>query len=159
MAEQILVSSMPAKESFMDSLGFPGNWIQWFGQLRSLVNLLSARSVRLGNELRQNPITLGTTTTIAHGIDGLPDYIKIGLQCKTAQFGYVPGDILVMGPFAQAQAGGSGVSVEVTVTDMVVVTAPAFPIVRKDTHAVGDITAANWILDAVPYRLISLEAP
>lgn len=155
MAEQILVSSMPVKESFLDSLGFPGNWIQWFGQVRAIVNVLSVRAVRKGNGLLQNPITLGTTTTIAHGIDGgHPDYIKIGLECKTAQFGYVPGDKLVMGPFAQSQGGGSGVTVEVTTTNMIVVTGVAFPIVRKDTHAVGDITAANWILGAVPYKLI-----
>lgn len=154
-----LVDVMPAKQPFTDDDGHPSNWIQWFSGLSTFVNLLSVRAVRKGTRSTQDPIVLGSTTTIAHTLGGLPDYIKVVLECKTAQFGYLPGEGVVMGPFAQSQGGGSGVTVEVTTTDMIVVTAVAFPIVRKDTHAVGDITAANWILHATPYALIGAEAP
>jgi len=150
------LSPPPNRDPFIIE-GKEGNssiWMSWFAQLSIVVNGILRGTTLRGIPIVQDPIVLSSTTTGAHNLGVKPQCITVVLENKIAEYGYVPGDQIIMGPFAQSQAGGSGCTVQGSSTDITVITAPAFPIVRKDTHAAGDNTAANWILEVAAFNFV-----
>jgi hypothetical protein len=98
-----------------------------------------------GTPLVQNPLSLGTTTTQAHGLSAIPAYIESELECLTAEAGYSVGDVISDGGFIL------NMSITKDATNIVAVTQAAMGVTSKSGHAVFSITAANWKMTLTPY--------
>ena len=83
-------------------------------------------------------ITLNTVLTVAHGLGSKIDGINISLQCTTAELGYAIGD--------KVSVGSQYITVAYDNTNLYFVVASAVQILNKTTHALGNITAANWTI-------------
>jgi hypothetical protein len=102
-----------------------------------------------GTPLIINPYAVSTTTAQAHGLGAEPVYCKGVLECLTAEFGYSIGDRILLESFSATPP-----AVQVDATNVTFVSQGATPIiVRKDTHAQGTTTAANWKFTVTPYKL------
>jgi hypothetical protein len=100
-----------------------------------------------GTPLVQNPLSLNTTTTQAHGLGAVPVHIECELECLTAEAGYSVGEVISDGNFKL------NMSVTKDATNIEVVTQAAMGVTSKSGHAVFSITAANWKLTLTPYAL------
>jgi hypothetical protein len=89
-------------------------------------------------------IAAGGTITLTHGLGGEPQNVTLVLACTSAELGYNAGDHVVT---PSGGDGGRGASAQITATQIIVQissTGSPITIVRKDTNAVGNITATNW---------------
>lgn len=108
-----------------------------------------------GTTLTKNPYAVTTTTTQAHGLGAVPDYLRVRATCLTNDVGYTAGQILDLGAagFQDINSGGGkGINITYDATNVVLVTGDTLPnLVNPSTGASGTITAANWRIDIVPY--------
>lgn len=108
-----------------------------------------------GTTLTKNPYATTSTTTQAHGLGAVPDYLRVRATCLTNDAGYTAGQILDLGAagFQDINSGGGkGINITYDATNVVLVTGDTLPnLVNPSTGASGTIVAANWRIDIVPY--------
>lgn len=107
-----------------------------------------------GTTCAQNPVTTSTTTTQAHGLGAAPTFVIAYLECLTSELGYSIGDRVHM-QFKDNGAGNFGYMVEWDATNVRILQGSAVPqlLNRATPVGVSSITAANWKIVAVPYKL------
>jgi hypothetical protein len=118
-----------------------------------------AATVTMGTACTKNPYANNSTTTQAHGLGAAPTLVRAYLECLTAQYGYSIGDRLEI-PLTAINGGGmggtdTGITISSDATNCDIITGPNAPyIIRQDTHAVSQITAANWKVIAQPLKIV-----
>lgn len=113
-------------------------------------------TIATGTSATDDPYAVGTTTTQAHGLSGVPNLVVLKLVCLTADLGYSTGETVILGPSFMGNGGTvSGITVEVDATNVKIHTAASNApyIVNKSTFAWGQITVANWKIMADCYRI------
>lgn len=104
-----------------------------------------------GTNAVMNPFVASSKTTQAHGLGVTPTFIQTYIECLTAEQGYSIGDRI----FQQfASNVNFGFIVEFDATNIVIITQGALDAINKTTPAgpVG-LTAANWKVVAIPYKV------
>lgn len=99
----------------------------------------------------EKTITAAGALVLVHGLSSVPYLIMPYLICKTAEFGYSVGDQVLINPAGNDPAGNNdkGASIVPDATNINIrygSFASVFGIIRKDTGAATNITAANWKL-------------
>ena len=98
------------------------------------------------------PIAASVKTTTAHGLGVIPTMIVAYAECVIAEQGYSIGDRILQNRGSEV----NGFDVEYDATNVVIMTSNNTPltVLNKTTPAarVG-VTAANWKLVAIPYKL------
>ena len=111
--------------------------------------------VTAGTPLVQDPFTINTTTTTAHGLGAVPSFLSQQFECKTAQHGYSIGDIVetnVVGP-GEGSYSGHGAVVKDATNLSLITTNATYGIPHKTTRTINGITPANWKLTITPYKV------
>jgi hypothetical protein len=111
--------------------------------------------VTAGTPLVQDPFTINTTTTTAHGLGEVPSFLSQQFECKTAQHGYLVGDIVelnVVGP-GESSYGGHGAVVKDATNLSLITTNATYGIPHKTTRTIQAITPANWKLTITPFKV------
>ena len=111
--------------------------------------------VTAGTPLVQDPFTVNTTTTTAHGLGAVPSFLSQQFECKTAQHGYLVGDIVelnVVGP-GEGSYSGHGAVVKDATNLSLITTNATYGIPHKTTRAIQGITPANWKLTITPFKV------
>lgn len=92
-----------------------------------------------------------TTHTVAHGLGGVPAFIKIHLICVTAELGYSINDVIPLNYAINSTNAAFTVSADATNTYFAGASAPS--ITNRSTNGSGSITEANWKIVVTPYKL------
>jgi|VirMetMinimDraft_7_1064189.scaffolds.fasta_scaffold02063_3 hypothetical protein len=111
--------------------------------------------VTAGTPLVQDPFTINTTTTTAHGLGAVPSFLSQQFECKTAEHGYSIGDIVelnVVGP-GEGSYSGHGAVVKDATNLSLITTNATYGIPNKTTRVIYGITPANWKLTITPYKV------
>lgn len=100
-------------------------------------------------ESPQQTVTLGTTTTLSHGLSSIPKIANLELVCVTGELGYVTGDIVSLNYAYIDGSPGAGRSRGYTITynsSNVYITTGSFEVdvLARTTGVVTAITLANW---------------
>jgi len=114
-------------------------------------------TIRAGTALELNPFVYNTTTTTAHGLGVEPFYIKVVLECLTAELGYSSGDKILMSAATidtEDTDRGWAFIIDATNVTLIVEDSAPFLIIHKTNRASTSFTQANWKLTATPYRLV-----
>ena len=85
--------------------------------------------------------------TVAHGLGQKPNLVQLILQNVTGELGYTTGNEVVYGAYYENDFN-SGISIEITSTDVVVYTAAGNLFINEKSgiHNLNSITYANWKL-------------
>lgn len=103
-------------------------------------------------ESAEQTITVGSATTVAHGLAGVPTMTDVIMRCKTAEGGYAIGDEFSLRA-SQDGTNMRGVSAVADATNIVIVVASSHDrIANKGTGAAFVFTPANWRLVARAWR-------
>ncbi len=98
-------------------------------------------------ESAQQAITQAGTLTIAHGLGAIPKTCQALIVCKTIQFNYSVGDVVVIDPSVHSTTQGLSIVVDATnITIRYGNSGTPLHITDKTTGNGGDITPANWKL-------------
>ena len=82
-----------------------------------------------------------SSLTFAHGLTLIPDLVEVSLVCKTAQAGYVSGEIV---SFPPSEGTNGGMSFKKDATNVVVNTGPSSAVVQDGGGGRVTLTPANW---------------
>jgi len=111
-----------------------------------------------GATLTVNPLSTGVKS-VAHGLGQLPVYVSAWLTCLTTNGGYAVGDILEVDTFS-ADTGGmgggydGGIAIAANSTTLYALIPTArWGAITKTASGSFQITAADWRLDVVPYKI------
>lgn len=116
------------------------------------VKVAALSKITAGTPCVQNPYTVSTITTQAHGLGATPTMVNVYLECLSADLGYSAGDRVVS--FFNEHSNAEGCSIVFDATNVVIVSsAYIIYIFRKDTAAEGAITASKWKIVATPYLI------
>ena len=107
--------------------------------------------LKAGTALNMNPIAVSTLSWASHGLATTPTYVKVELECLTADVGWAVGDTLSYPPYLDDS--GRGLNVNWTATSVSVVAGGALLVVNRSTFGVGVTTSANWKLSITPYAI------
>lgn len=111
----------------------------------------------VGTPLTMDPYAASTTVSASHGFATYPSFILSYLECKTAEYGFSIGDRIYLesrGIGDSTSASGSGPMVSTSVSTMTIQTGiENMYIINQATHTTIAITAGNWKMIAVPYRI------
>jgi len=133
------------------SLG-SGNWLVRVERASGL----PLKAVTAGTPLVMDPFTVSTTANQAHGLGVEPQICNAVLECKSADAGYSVGERIDLSESVLWHAGVSNIRGYIILkdaTNLTVVTLGSLLFVpHRSTHAMTDLTAANWKLIATPYR-------
>lgn len=116
-------------------------------------------SLTAGTAVTLNPYAPATTSgAVAHGLGAKPDIIIAYFECITGELGYSAGDRVSLGQAAMSNGPMNGAMVNYDATNCTIVTAnetnnPLFAAKAGGTVATNFITAANWKIVAIPYKL------
>jgi hypothetical protein len=111
--------------------------------------------VTAGTPLVQDPFTINTTTTTAHGLGAVPSFLSQQFECKTAEHGYSIGDIVelnVVGP-GEGSYSGHGAVVKDATNLSLITTNATYGIPNKTTQIIQALTPANWKLTITPFKV------
>ena len=111
--------------------------------------------VTAGTPLVQDPFTINTTTTTAHGLGAVPSFLSQQFECKTAEHGYSIGDIVelnVVGP-GEGSYSGHGAVVKDATNLSLITTNATYGIPNKTTRVIQALTPANWKLTITPFKV------
>jgi hypothetical protein len=104
-----------------------------------------------GSTCTQNPISLSTKTTVAHGLAGTPSLFVAYIECLTAEGGYSIGDRIQMSNAGTYQAESTfAISADSTNTNISMWNTPIIIITKAGTADLI-ITVANWKFVVIPY--------
>jgi hypothetical protein len=110
-----------------------------------------------GTTAIQNPYASGAVVTTAHGLGVAPIYVRTLLICLTAELGYSIGDTIDYSASYGVDgnvAANKAIQIIVDATNVTIITGDAVPrILNKSTASAADITAANWKVNVIPYKL------
>ncbi len=97
--------------------------------------------------------TLGSVTTLAHGLAGIPPLVRVVFRCVTGEGGYATNDeIDIMGTISETNASGHGASIGTDATNITVLVGSSVHPLTKNTAADFALTAANWTIVARAWR-------
>lgn len=119
--------------------------------LQAALNSKVSVSSQIFTNYYQSPnqaIVAAGSLSISHGLGKVPTLIQRFLVCVTAQAGYVPGDVIDMGPPSD-RAYSTGLAVVADATKLLGrygSLGSVFSVLNKGTGAQSDITPANWRL-------------
>lgn len=87
-----------------------------------------------------------SSLTLAHGLGAIPKLVAVYLVCQTSQLGYTTGDIVAYQPMSSdgATVFGSSITVDATNLSIRLSTNTLWAVIRADTGATANVTAANW---------------
>ena len=109
--------------------------------------------LQAGTVATQNPVTLSSTTTQAHGLGSIPDYINCWVECVTNDNGYVSGERIQWA--AHIAGGADGFDVSFDATNVYIITsATMFTALSKTTRGNVTLTTANWKIVAKPFLYV-----
>lgn len=115
------------------------------------VNGTNGSIIIQGTSLVKDPWVVNTTTTIAHGLGVVPDYLDIYFTCKTINVGWAVGDIIKLNMITDTGTS-QGFLVYANTTNTTLRTGSATPrIINKDSAAEAQMTAGSWNITIVPY--------
>jgi len=101
-----------------------------------------------------NPYVLGAVQNQNHGLGAQPTILYAYLECLTAELGFNVGDRVVVSTGNLSTTNNLFALVSDTAKTTISTGASLAPEVpRKDTGVVSVITAANWKLVVIPYKL------
>lgn len=111
-------------------------------------------TLKAGTTCQQNPVTLSTATTQAHGLGAVPHMVVAYLECLTAELGYSIGDRVHI-QYKDNGAGNFGYMVEWDATNVRILQGSSAPQVlnRSTPGGASGVTLAKWKIVAVPYLL------
>jgi len=102
-----------------------------------------------GVDLNDNPVSVNSKRTQAHGLGAVPNMLVAHLQCVTAQYGYVSGDQIYL--FTKSNPGGGmggtddGCVIGADATNVwYFMDSNRIYVNRLDTGAIALLTGANW---------------
>ena len=100
-----------------------------------------------------DPYAVSGSPSQAHGLGTVPDFVKVILECKTAEQGYVAGDQVMLSSGYPASAGNAALDIVVSSILTQLLTGSTLILINvKDVPGGRNtITAANWKLIATPY--------
>lgn len=137
------------------SLG-SGNWRCVSYTRASGAALAVTQEVVAGTPLVQDPYVLNTTSTQAHGLTAQPNFFKVELECKTAEFNYSIGDKIQLANQGISSSGVNAFQLLADATNTVLIThaSDALGLLNKTTRLnTGAITPARWKLTVTPYLM------
>ena len=106
-----------------------------------------------GTSCVMNPLAPGVQAT-AHGLGAIPDLIVFYMECLTAEIGYSIGDRFYPSIYMDEGGGtNAGLGVAADATNVTIAFDNVISILRKDTGALGNVTAGSWKAVAVPYKI------
>ncbi len=108
-------------------------------------------TITAGTSNTMSPFAANTKSTVAHGLGATPAFVIAYAECLTAEQGYSIGDRISL-----VDTGSTnGWHVEWDATNTVILAnSSALAAVNKTTPAGAiSLTAANWKLVVVPYRI------
>lgn len=108
-----------------------------------------------GTALTMNPVAANTTQTQAHGLGAEPTFIKVILECLSADLNYSVGDRINIGSFHISNTVVSFYQILVDATNVTLITksSGSITILDKTLRSSNAITVANWKLIITPYLL------
>jgi len=104
-----------------------------------------------GVPLIQDPLSFSTVVSLAHGLGSIPILVTATAICKIAESGYSPGDTLML-PGSNVAATG-GYSIWADSVTLAFAIGPRIDGNNKTSGASFSLTAANWKIVVIPYRL------
>lgn len=111
----------------------------------------SGSTIVKGTELVKAPWVVNSTTTIAHGLGVIPDYLDAYFTCKTTDVGWAVGDIIKLNMITDTGTS-QGFIIYANTTNISLRTGLATPrIINKGTGAEAQMTAGSWNITIVPY--------
>lgn len=93
----------------------------------------------------------GVTTTITHGLGGLPRFSTISLRCITAEYGWSPGDEILLSSI-HAISNNHGITVGANTSQFKIRQYGNIYIHRLDANSIDNVNAANWRLIVRAWR-------
>lgn len=124
-----------------------------YNQANTLTGTLTA-----GTTCTMSPVATGGKTVQAHGLGVAPRFVTAYMECLTAEEGYATGDRLYFTSMFQDGAGNATGTIDVgsnATNTWIIVNSTGLPTILNLTTPAGlvAITAANWKLEATPYKL------
>lgn len=126
----------------------------------SITNL--AGLMTIGTPLVINPFVNMITSTTSHGLAVSPSFVKVQLECVSAEAGYAAGDIVDLG--ASYATGGitsnniyiGNYSVFYNTSIVGFAGTSSLTIINKSTNVAHTLlgTASNWKLTVTPYKIL-----
>lgn len=119
---------------------------------RPLANLIE------GTALVKNPLALNTTTTQAHGLGQVPDFLRCRMECLSSDGNWAVGDIICFGGshYDQSDATTRGWLVNADKTNVeLVVGQTSVGALNKSTRAYLAIDVTKWKMTVTPYLILA----
>lgn len=111
-----------------------------------------------GTTLTKNPYVAGSVTTQTHDLGTEPIYVKVILECLTAEFGYSIGDrVYVNAAITGDQSSNQerNLAIVISATSVTLILgAGGHYVINKSNGNISLITPANWKVLAYPYKLV-----
>lgn len=123
-----------------DSVGYPA---ADGSQITGITGRLVA-----GTSLILNPYANSTTVTQAHGLSAQPALLNSYIECLTAEGGFSIGDRIYNYETNPPTIGSDATNTFLSISSGI----PG--VWNKSTHAIFNITIANWKAVVVPYKLV-----
>lgn len=115
--------------------------------------LTSASLITAGTKLIINPYATSSSASQAHGLSQEPDWLRVIVECLTADANYSTGDRVLLANGVNS-AVSSTFSIISDATNIALRThssnRPA--IINKTSASAANITAANWKMEVTPYK-------
>ena len=114
-----------------------------------------AGTLTAGTSVTRNPFSAGSNTTSAHGLGTATLIILSYMECITAEQGYVAGDRVYNHAEDSNLNGSFNYTVRTDATNIEIVCGSSNPSAIQLTGGGGVValTAANWKIIAIPYRV------
>ena len=114
-----------------------------------------AGTLTAGTSVTRNPFVAGSNTTSAHGLGTATLIILSYMECITAEQGYVAGDRVYNHAEDSNLNGSFNYTVRTDATNIEIVCGSSAPSAIQKTGGGGVValTAANWKIIAIPYRV------
>lgn len=106
-----------------------------------------------GTTLTKNPVAFSSTTTQAHGLGAEPDLLDVVMECLTGEQGYSAGDRVRPLVGGMDAVTNGGIAVLKDSTNVVLIIGAGIRILHKTSYTSQTVTAANWKIEIVPWRL------